>query len=119
MAIVQVQLESDSKQARGPPNKFVVFWRKVYRPLGFSKDYNFPLYEYKVSLIDAETDNSNLHIRWCHARLLSRPHTSTLQIVRRVALPMVLLLENGTGIAPTTTAMVSLSISHQLYQPGP
>lgn len=26
------------------PNKFMTFWRRVYRPLGFQKGYNFPLF---------------------------------------------------------------------------
>ncbi|KAL8641136.1 MAG: hypothetical protein Q9228_002018 [Teloschistes exilis] len=48
---------SDDKKAKGlnsqsppavdqsdkTPNKFVQFWRRVYRPLGFHKGYNFPL----------------------------------------------------------------------------
>jgi len=30
-------------QSEAKANKFVTFWRKVYRPLGFKKGYNFPL----------------------------------------------------------------------------
>ncbi|KAI9751165.1 MAG: hypothetical protein M4579_006183 [Chaenotheca gracillima] len=35
---------SGKAQDQLAPNKFVSFWRRVYRPLGFQKGYNFPLF---------------------------------------------------------------------------
>jgi hypothetical protein len=35
------------------PNKFVAFWQKIYRPLGFQKGYNFPLCKCKPLISSA------------------------------------------------------------------
>ncbi|KAH6682694.1 hypothetical protein B0J14DRAFT_130625 [Halenospora varia] len=40
-----------------PPNKFVVFMRKIYRPLGFQKGYNFPLCEFPKQINGLLTNN--------------------------------------------------------------
>ena len=41
----QVKTDGDVLQSQEDkaPNGFVRFWRRVYRPLGFHKGYNFPL----------------------------------------------------------------------------
>ncbi|KAL8951558.1 MAG: hypothetical protein Q9222_002468 [Ikaeria aurantiellina] len=41
---IESSSQAQSNNEGKTPNKFIRFWQRVYRPLGFQKGYNFPLF---------------------------------------------------------------------------